>query len=114
MNTAAGLIALAAVAAVSTAASAGTLACTGGMASDGDTRLALIHKCGQPVARDAFCAPVYYKDSQYLVPESIAMRLVPCVEVEEWVYERGPGNLLATVRLRYGKVQSITYGRSPG
>jgi hypothetical protein len=35
------------------------------------------------------------------------------VQIEEWLYDRGPGNLLATVRFRYGVVQSITYGRSP-
>jgi hypothetical protein len=29
------------------------------------------------------------------------------------VYDRGTGNLLATVRFRSGVVQSITYGRAP-
>jgi hypothetical protein len=33
--------------------------------------------------------------------------------VEEWLYERGPGNLVATVRVRAGVVQSIRYGRVP-
>jgi hypothetical protein len=32
--------------------------------------------------------------------------------VEEWLYDRGPGNLLAVVRIRSGVVQSIHYGRS--
>lgn len=109
----AALVGLAVLAAVWTPASAGTLACTGGIASEGESRLALLHKCGEPAARDAFCAPVYYKGSRNLVPEPIASSVVPCIEVEEWVYERGPGNLLATVRLRYGRVQSITYGRAP-
>lgn len=34
---------------------------------------------------------------------------VPCQEIEEWLYDRGPGNLVATVRFRAGVVQSITY-----
>jgi hypothetical protein len=38
---------------------------------------------------------------------------VPCLPVEEWVYDRGPGNLVATVRFRSGIVHSIVYGRSP-
>ena len=92
---------------------ADALRCTGGIASEGDSRVSLVYKCGQPVARDAFCAPIHYKNSLNLVPESIGLSVVPCIEVEEWIYERGPGNLTATVRLRSGKVQAITYARSP-
>jgi hypothetical protein len=33
--------------------------------------------------------------------------------VEEWLYDRGPGNLMATVRFRNGKVESIRYDRLP-
>ncbi len=113
MNAICKLVGLIAVTALWTSSRAGTLACDGGIASEGESRLSLVYKCGQPVARDAFCAPVYYKGSRNPVPEPIASHVVPCVDVEEWVYERGPGNLLATVRLRGGKVQSITYGRAP-
>jgi hypothetical protein len=38
---------------------------------------------------------------------------VPCQQIEEWLYERGPGQLTATVRFRAGVVQSIRYGRDP-
>lgn len=92
---------------------ADTLRCTGGIAAEGDSRVALVYKCGEPVLRDAFCAPLYYKGSRHPVPDPIASQVAPCINVEEWVYERGPGNLLATVRLRSGKVMSITYGRAP-
>jgi len=47
------------------------------------------------------------------VPEPFASVLVPCQQVEEWLYDRGPGNLMATVRFRFGRVQSIVYGRVP-
>ena len=33
--------------------------------------------------------------------------------VEEWLYDRGTGNLLATVRFKDGRVLSIRYGRQP-
>ena len=35
------------------------------------------------------------------------------LQTDERLYERGPGNLVAMVRLRSGKVQSIRYGRVP-
>jgi hypothetical protein len=34
--------------------------------------------------------------------------------MEEWLYDRGPCNLMATVRFRDGVVQTITYGHGPG
>jgi hypothetical protein len=33
--------------------------------------------------------------------------------VDEWLYDRGPGNLMVTVRFRGGAVQAIEYGRVP-
>ena len=35
---------------------------------------------------------------------------MPCVPTEEWLYDRGPGNLMATVRLRNGRIWTITSG----
>jgi len=93
------------------ASSAESLRCQNGIAAEGDSRLAVVYKCGQPVLRDNYCAPVYYNGSLNPVPESIAGVYVPCVYTEEWLYERGPGEFLSVVRLRGGKVQSITYGR---
>ena len=94
-------------------AQAESLRCAGGIAAEGDTRLAVLYKCGQPVLADRYCAPVYLPNSPYPVPEPFASAYAPCVATEEWLYERGPGNLLATVRLRSGVVQSIVYGRTP-
>ncbi|HEX4233377.1 MAG TPA: DUF2845 domain-containing protein [Caldimonas sp.] len=94
-------------------ASAESLRCDNGIVAEGDSRLALAYKCGAPLAVDSYCPPVFYVGSPYLVPEPIAGIAVPCVATEEWLYQRGAGNLLATVRLRGGRIQSITYGRSP-
>jgi hypothetical protein len=81
------------------------------VAAEGDSRLALISKCGQPNLRDGYCAPVYINGSIYPLPGQVANASVPCIYTEEWLYERGSGELPATVRIRDGKVQSITYGR---
>jgi Protein of unknown function (DUF2845) len=94
-------------------AQAESLRCSGGIAAEGDSRVAVVYKCGQPLLQDTFCAPVFYGSSLHPVPQPFASVYVPCQQVDEWLYERGPGNLVATVRFRLGKVQSITYGRSP-
>ena len=90
-----------------------SLRCQNGIAAEGDSRLAVAYKCGEPSLRDNYCAPVYYSGTPYQVPDPIASLYVPCIYTEEWLYERGPGELLAVVRIRGGRVQSITYGRQP-
>jgi hypothetical protein len=94
-------------------ARAESLRCAGGSVAEGDSRVAVVFKCGQPLLKDSFCAPVFYSNSLHLVPEPIASALVPCQLSDEWLYDRGPGNLVATVRFRSGTVSSITYGRVP-
>ena len=91
-----------------------TLRCNGNLAVEGDSRLSVLYKCGEPLLKQTYCAPVYYAHHQslYLVPDPFASIFVPCQPVEEWLYDRGPGNLAATVRFRSGAVQSITYGQS--
>ena len=94
-------------------ADAESLRCSGGIAAEGDSRLSVAFKCGQPLLKDSFCASVYYNQTLLPVPEPFASTFVPCQQTDEWLYDRGPGNLMATVRFRSGTVQSITYGRVP-
>ncbi len=94
-------------------AHAESLRCAGGIVAEGESKLALVAKCGQPVLTDAYCAPLYQNPHTYPVPEPYASRILPCQLTEEWLYDRGPGNLWATVRLRSGVVLSITYGHTP-
>lgn len=94
-------------------AQAESLRCNGHTAAEGDSRLSVLYKCGQPLLKDSYCAPVYHVHTLDPVPEPFASAAVPCQVQEEWLYDRGPGNLMASVRFRSGIVQSITYGRSP-
>jgi hypothetical protein len=94
-------------------ARAESLRCNGSSAGEGDSRLAVLHKCGQPLLKDSYCAPWVAGPGLQPVPEPIAGALLPCQPVEEWVYDRGPGNLMATVRFKAGVVQSIRYGQGP-
>lgn len=99
-----------AIAVAALPARAETLRCNGNIAVEGDTRLNVLYKCGEPLLKDAYCAPVYRNHYyRHPVPEPFASAVVPCQPVEEWLYERGPGNLAATVRFQGGVVQSINY-----
>ena len=94
-------------------AHAESLHCKGGIAAEGDSRLSVFYKCGQPLLTDVYCAPVYSFGALQPVPEPFASAVVPCQQIEEWLYDRGEGNLMATVRFRWNVVQSIRYGRVP-
>jgi len=93
-------------------ASAESLRCPGGIVAEGDSRLSVMYKCGPPMLTDTYCDPVYYPGTLNVVPQPYAS-LVPCLRIEAWLYERGPGELVATVYLRSGVVQSIAYGQQP-
>jgi hypothetical protein len=94
-------------------AHAESLRCNGSSTEVGDSRLSVLYKCGEPLLKDNHCAPVFYPSTLQPVPEPYASFIAPCLVVEEWIYDRGPGNLVATVRFRSGVVQSIRYGRTP-
>ena len=89
-----------------------TLRCNGSVYV-GDSKLSVFYKCGQPLLADSHCAPVYAANSLVPLPQPYASYAVPCQIVESWLYDRGPGYLVATVRFRDGMMQSITYGRLP-
>jgi len=108
-----GLTTLTFLAGLACHAQAESLRCNGQSSSEGDTRLSVLYKCGQPLLTDHVCAPVLHAPSQQFVPGAWVGVAVPCQTVEQWVYDRGPGNLMATVRFRGGVVQSISYGRGP-
>jgi uncharacterized protein DUF2845 len=113
LNTWAGALLAALLFAVCGSAHAESLRCGNGTADEGDSRIAVAYKCGQPLLADTYCAQVYYSQSLNPVPEPFGSLYVPCQPIEEWLYDRGPGNLMATVRFRSGRVQSIVYGRVP-
>ena len=96
-------------------APAESLRCNGQFTDVGDSRLSVLYKCGEPLLKDSQCAAVYTVSAFQLVPvpAPVAASIVPCLQVDEWLYDRGPGNLMATVRFQSGVVQAIRYGRMP-
>ena len=99
-------------------AQAESLRCNGQSTDVGDSRLSVLYKCGEPVLKDSFCAGVFtLPTASAIQPAPVWVQvpgsLVPCLQVDEWLYDRGPGNLMATVRFQSGVVQAIRYGRVP-
>ncbi|MBK6009502.1 DUF2845 domain-containing protein [Ramlibacter ginsenosidimutans] len=94
-------------------AHAENLRCNGAIASEGDSKVSVLYKCGQPLLMDSFCAPVYLWGTPQPIPAPAVPLGVPCQTVEEWLYDRGPGNLIVIVRFRDGRVQSIRYSAQP-
>ena len=107
------LLCVVAAAFISPQVAAESLRCSGGIVDEGDSRVSVLHKCGQPLLADSFCAPVYYSGTLNPVPEPFASIVVPCQLTDEWLYSRGTGNLMATVRIRSGTVLSIKHRRDP-
>lgn len=95
-------------------AQAESLRCNGQFTQVGDSRLSVLFKCGEPVLKDSFCAPVFTLSGVPTAPSPVWLAVpgyaVPCVPVDEWLYDRGPGNMMATVRFQSGVVRSIRYG----
>jgi len=91
-----------------------SLRCNGQIASVGDSRLSVLQKCGEPAMRDSFCKPVEVLTPWSVYPVIVPPQLAPCELIDEWLYDRGQGNLYATVRFQRGVVDSIRYeGRPP-
>jgi hypothetical protein len=95
---------------MSGAAQAEQLRCTGGFAVEGDSRLAVLQKCGEPRLRDTVCLPVWQRGVYGTGPVPWVALSPGCEPVEEWLYDRGPGYLPATLRFRWGRVAGVLYG----
>src|SRR6059058_2965902 len=89
-----------------------SLNCNGNFIDIGAPRLSVLHKCGEPVLKDSHYVPVeYYPTFQSVPAVPLPSTVIRYEQVEEWLYDRGPGNLMATVRFRSGVVESIRHGR---
>jgi hypothetical protein len=91
-----------------TAPHAQSFRCGNDLASVGDTKPAVQQKCGEPVARDAFCKPV----QQEAAPGRQDGRVIvtSCENVDEWTYNPGRGQFMTTLRFESGRLKAIQYG----
>lgn len=76
----------------------------------GDTRAAVLQRCGEPVIKDTFCKPDEPQAVQR-TPAGAAVVIVPtCKSVDEWTYNPGYGQFMTTLRIEGGVVTAIKYG----
>ncbi len=92
-------------------AQAESLKCQGAILGEGDSKLVVLKACGEPLLKDTFCKPITVVAPGYPGTTTI-YNAWPCQPVDEWFYDRGPGNLAAIVRFEQGLVHSIRYGQS--
>lgn len=98
---------------LSAAARGESLRCNGQIASIGDSRISVLQKCGEPSLRDSFCKPVEVITPWSPYPVIAPPHVLPCEVIDEWLYDRGPGSLFATVRFQRGVVDTIRYDGRP-
>lgn len=106
----ASLITLMLLGAGATATQAQSLRCNDAGVREGDSKVWLMRACGQPTFADHYCARV--PQPVVAVPQGgvVVLGAPVCMPTDEWLYERGPGNLPAVVRMREGRILSIRFG----
>lgn len=94
-------------------AGAQSLRCNGQLVNPGDTKYSVVRKCGEPAFREAVCVSrELFVWTLPAVPGQVLQPLVTpqCVPMEEWTYDRGPGQFLGIVRFRNATVESMRDG----
>ena len=94
-----------------------SLNCGGGFFGVGDSKLAVLQRCGEPMFRQAICiqrpqmawAPSYHPG---MPPQQVLVQ--QCVPMEEWTYHRGQGNFMGIARFHNDTLESARDGaRAP-
>jgi hypothetical protein len=91
------LLAAAALGAGASRAAADSIRCAGGIVAGGDSRLALLGKCGPPALQA----------SEPLVAAPLADA---SLAIERWTYDFGPDRFIQVVSLRGGRVIAVERG----
>ena len=98
-----------AVALWSATADAQSLRCSGDLASIGDSKASVLQKCGAPFFQESFCKPM----EEFVLPPTprgAPPAYLPCVLVDEWSYNPGPGQFITIMRFEAGVMTSLRYG----
>ena len=80
-----------------------SLRCNGDLAGTGDSKAAVLYKCGAPYFAESFCKPVAHSDDMDRIT-------VVCVPVDDWAYNPGSGQFITIMRFENGVVSSIRFG----
>ena len=84
-------------------AAAQNLRCKNDFAERGDSKLAVLTKCGEPAFKDSFCRP----DPS---PPATNGTVRPCINIDTWSYRPGSGQFITILEFQEGTLRSIQYG----
>jgi len=90
-------------------AAAQTFKCRNDLVNVGDSRGTVLLKCGEPLVKDAFCRPLPVQ-GQRPASGPRSGHIVPCENVDEWIYNPGYGQFMTTLRFVEGRLVAIEYG----
>ena len=103
-----------------TTADAQTLSfrCKNDLVNIGASKASALQKCGEPVAKDAFCKPVDANNANAAIDPNANNNTKrttvvvnnTCETVDEWTYNPGYGQFMTTLRFESGRLGAITYG----
>ncbi len=85
------------------AAPAAALRCGTDLVHEGDHKIEVLNKCGEPLWQERWRDEVFERSSF----DTLEKRTIV---VEEWIYDFGPTRLLYIVRFRNGRVSAIDTG----
>jgi hypothetical protein len=77
----------------------------------GDSRTAVLQKCGEPVARNTVCRPLPAGGPGRPASAVRPGQIVPCENVDEWLYPAGAGQPAMTMRFVEGKLSAVEIGK---
>ena len=99
------------------AASAQSLNCGGALFGVGDSKVAVMQRCGEPLFKEAVCiqrTQVAWAPSYYPGAPAQQVPVQQCVPMEDWTYYRGQGNFMSIARFYNGAIESARDGdRAP-
>jgi len=93
-----------------TSASAQYLRCKNEAINVGDSRVAVLQRCGEPVSKDTFCKPVDSQSAQQNASGAHIVVVAPCQNLDQWTYNPGYGQFMTTLEFEGEKVTAIKYG----
>jgi hypothetical protein len=102
-------LAFATLLAVPLDAAAQTFKCRNDLVNVGDSRATVLLKCGEPLVKDAVCRPLPVQ-GQRPASGPRGGHIVPCENVDEWIYNPGYGQFMTTLRFVEGRLAAIEYG----
>ena len=103
-------IALAACAPVAPAAAQAIKCRSDVVVSVGDSHAAVLQKCGEPAARNTVCRPLPASGPGRPASAVRPGTIVPCENVDEWLYSTGAGQPAMTMRFVEGKLSAVEVG----